>query len=55
MAGDRLVQVIARLGEAVGEIGLAGGQVRERGRERSACFLLLLCFFVIYILNVDEL
>ena len=29
----RVVQVIARLGEAVGEIGLAGGQVREgRGR-----------------------
>lgn len=24
-----MVQVIARLGEAVGEIGLAGGQVRD--------------------------
>ena len=30
----RVVQVIARLGEAVGEIGLAGGQVRGR----MACY-----------------
>ena len=31
----RVVQVITRLGEAVGEIGLAGGQVREGERVRG--------------------